>query len=345
LVNMAATKGQLGRMDRTSRRGVRSCLHLPKDTPLGYLYAATVDGGLGIPCLETKVPRLREDLLQRLGASGAPAVRHAVSTTGGRTDAATTPAARKRDERDRWSRQLYEAADGRGLRGAHLTPQSSKWIDDGTQLLKGRDYVRAVKLRGNLMGTKTRSARGRRVEDVSCDLCRRRPETLGHVLQRCHVVQDARIHRHNRVLDLLVHRLEAAGFQCRKEPAIPTVAGSRVPDVVAWRQDLGSWVLDVQVVADAAAGDLDTAHQRKVDYYNTDDVRRWVQSTTGFPPAFSTITISWRGILATPTVNTWATLGLRKSDLKVLVVRTLEGSGRIYSEFQRTSGGPGHHPG
>lgn len=141
------------------------------------------------------------------------------------------------------------------------------WIDDGTFVLKEWNYACAVELQGNLMGTKARSARGRRVENVNCDLCHRQPETLGHIQQQCWMVHGNRVDRHNHIQDYLVCRLEDVDFCCKKELVIPTQAGNCVPGVVAWQQDLGSWVLDVQVVADSAAGDLTKAHQRKVVYY------------------------------------------------------------------------------
>lgn len=174
-------------------------------------------------------------------------------------------------------------------------------IDDGTLLLKGQDYVCAVKLRGNLMDTKALSARGRRVENVTCDLCHRHLETLRHIQQQCWMVHGACVNCHNHILCYTAYRLEDTGFQRREELAIPTQADNRIPDITTWQQDLVPWVFDVQAVADAAAGDLMEAHQRKVAYYSTKDIKRWVQDTTGFPPAFSSITISWRGILAAPT--------------------------------------------
>ena len=99
-------------------------------------------------------------------------------------------------------------------------------------------------------------------------------------------------------------------------------------------------MIDVQVVADAAAGDLHLAHSRKRDYYaNNLEVCNWVREQTGYAPIVSTITSSWRGILAAASVNTWAQLGLPKLSLNVLLARVIEGGGKIYSMHHRTSGG------
>ena len=125
------------------------------------------------------------------------------------------------------------SVDGNGLRGAHQTPASSKWIEDGTLLLKGGEFVRGVKLRGNLMATKTRSSRGRRVDSVMCDTCRNHSESLGHIMQQCPAAHEARVNRHNKIMDYVVTRFDAAGYSTRKEQTIPTTAGQRRPDIIA----------------------------------------------------------------------------------------------------------------
>ena len=101
----------------------------------------------------------------------------------------------------------------------------------------------------------------------------------------------------------------------------------------------------MQVVADAAAGDLHLAHSRKTDYYaKNQDVCDWVRDLTRYASVFFTITLRWRGILAAATVNTWAQLGLTKLSLNVLLARVIEGGGRIYAMHHKTSGGARSHP-
>lgn len=134
LANVACPHTQLRRCDRVVRRFVRTALHLPKDTPLGHLHSATVDGELGVPYLATRIPRQREDHLSRLRASADPAIQPAVDT-GGKPAADTTTRQRRQHERENWSGQLYDAVDDRRLRGAHLTPHSLRWVDDGHRLM------------------------------------------------------------------------------------------------------------------------------------------------------------------------------------------------------------------
>ena len=336
LLHSYANKGTLKRVDRESRKFVRAALHLPHDTPLGLFHAAVVDGGLGVTSMETRIPRLREDLLTRLRQSHDPAVRVVAGEVA--APAVDSVSSRRKQEKRHWQDSLYKAVDGKGLEGIADTPISSSWISDGTTLMKGGDYVKAVKLRGNLLPTRLRAARGRQQPDILCDLCYgRRVESLGHIQQQCPAVAGPRTSRHNRLLDKYVTVLQHKGYQVKKEQAIPTPAGLRYPDIICWKDDRAT-VIDVQVVADAAAGSLQNAHQRKVDYYNVPAVRDFVALLTGSPPVFTTFTISWRGVLAPASMNTWTSLGLPKTQLKLMVVKTLEGGLVISRDHKNTSG-------
>ncbi len=83
-------------------------------------------------------------------------------------------------------------------------------------------------------------------------------------------------------------------------------------------------VIDVQVVADAAVGSLDDSHRLKVERYNIPAIRDYVARISGTPPVVSTFTVSWRGSVALPSLNTWVSLGLPKSRVKLMVVKTME---------------------
>ena len=85
-------------------------------------------------------------------------------------------------------------------------------------------------------------------------------------------------------------------------------------------------------------GSLDTAHDRKKTYYDVPEIRDYVVSLSGLNPILSTFTISWRGVVALPSANTWDSLGLPKASLKLMVVRALEGGAAIFKAFKGTSG-------
>ena len=64
--------GQLLKLDRTMRNSVRSCMHLPKDTHIGFIHARACDGGMAVPnfCALHEAVRCRKyDLRRRAGVS------------------------------------------------------------------------------------------------------------------------------------------------------------------------------------------------------------------------------------------------------------------------------------
>lgn len=69
LVLQRVTAKLLLGLDRIVRGEIRGALRLPKDTPLGYFHARPVNGGLGIPCLRTQIPRLRAARMGKLAES------------------------------------------------------------------------------------------------------------------------------------------------------------------------------------------------------------------------------------------------------------------------------------
>ena len=86
-------------------------------------------------------------------------------------------------------------------------------------------------------------------------------------------------------------------------------------------------VLDVQITSDSSLEkSLEVAHGLKRSYYDVGEIREWVRTKTGHAPVFATLTINWRGIMATPSYMALKTLGLSKNDLHLLTVRSLEGS-------------------
>ena len=172
--------------------------------------------------------------------------------------------------------------------------------------------MQAIRLRGNLLPTQVRSARGRRRTGVSCNLCYgNRPESLSHILQQCPATAGPRLPRHNGLLEKYISCFQQKRYHTRCKAAVPSVAGVRYSDIICWKQNQ-SHVIDVQVVADAVAGSLDAAHMRKMAYYNTLDICGFVEALTGTFPISSSFTMSWRAVLALPSFNTWSSLECQK---------------------------------
>ena len=331
-------KGTLERFDREIRTFVRKAIHLPKDTPNAGLYTKVSDGGLGVPRFSVEVPALRRGALERLSRTSDNRVAR-IAEALLLSDPIQTPAKeRRRLAHTKHRDDFYASADGRGLMGTNSHPNTHTWVNDGTSLLKGSSYVSAIKTRLGVVSTGLRASRGRPDTNVMCDLGCGRPESLGHILQVCPVLAPERTRRHDRVLDLLQCQLSRKGYRLLREPNIRTPAGVRKPDLVVWdgRQSV---VLDVQVTADNSTGDLlGRAHGLKVAHYDTESIRTWVRDMTGHPPVFTTCTISWRGTMATPSYNSLRDLKCSKADLKLLVVRSLEGSVSIIRSHRDIGG-------
>ena len=335
-----ASKGFLEKIDMNIRRFVRKALHLPKDTPNAALYADRSAGGLGVPKFSNLISILKRGAVERLSRSQDPRVaRIAEALLSSELSGATAKDLKKGFALATKS-SLYASADGRGLQGADESPPTHEWVDDGTRLMTGSSYVHAIRTRLGVASSKLRAARGRPSAPVLCDIGCGRVESLGHILQSCPRLAPERTTRHDKVLGLLANQLKTKGLSVACEPNIRTQAGVRKPDIVVWN-NLKSVVLDVQIVADNSSGDfLDQAHRLKREYYDVGDVRAWVSETSGHSPIFSTLTINWRGIMATPSFHTLQDLGLSKGEIRLLIVRSLEGSGMVL-RTHRDIGGSG----
>ena len=61
LVLSETTMGFLRKLDKVIRAAIRSWVHLPRDTPLGFFHSRAVYGGLGVPSLSARIPCLHRD--------------------------------------------------------------------------------------------------------------------------------------------------------------------------------------------------------------------------------------------------------------------------------------------
>jgi len=334
-------KKSLKFLDQIVRAAVRSWLRLPNDTPLGLFHAHYSDGGLDIPPLLLTVPLLRTKRMGRLVSSQDPIARAV----------AQLPIFER--ERKRWSAPLaaygvsirdgtgvrkamgvglHMSVDGRGLTGSRETGFVNKWMVSGDALMSGHSFVNCVRLKCNLPYTRARAARGRPDKPVACDACRS-PETLAHILQSCPRTSKPRVDRHDRANKYLTEVVRRSGFATRVEPAIPTPAGIRYPDLVVWKDGL-CVVVDTTIVADHK--NPDDAHERKVRYYDQPAIRGWCESISGVAAdevKFSACVLTWRGVPSVRSVRELRTLGVTKSNWLLLSVKALEGGIACYSHF------------
>ncbi|RXG59374.1 Retrovirus-related Pol polyprotein from type-2 retrotransposable element R2DM [Armadillidium vulgare] len=229
-------------------------------------------------------------------------------------------------------RLLYSSRDGRGLAGvAEASTNSHDWLRGCTALFNGRDFIDSLKLRGNLLATGERKLRGRGTPP--CSVGCRVGDSLGHWLQGCPEGRHLRVARHDKLVNYVASQLVGKGHRVAVEPAIPTPAGMRKPDLVIETRDGSTHVVDVQIVADSAVTSLKAAHERKVAYYYTPPVLEWVdrwrQSTSPRPDLraeVGSLTISWRGYLVADSSLTMRKLNLGSYQQGIMIVKAMQGS-------------------
>ena len=124
------------------------------------------------------------------------------------------------------------------------------------------------------------------------------------------------------------------------EPRFNTSEGLRMPDILVWN-DTSSALIETTIVGEMfwAAGDivtLDTQYDRKLTYYDQDDIKNNVKERTGFVPEIFPLVISVRGIWYRKNDEALAFLGL-KSTKTILELKALEGSIAVWRSFRKSS--------
>lgn len=341
---------QLKLWDRMIRRTVRKWLRLPESTPISYFYAPVSQGGLGIACLSQAIPLYKHKRLAKLATSEDPRVRAAADTQAfrsllekwsGSVHLMGQTVSSKREAQAMWRDLLHSSVDGSGIREAGGVPYVHSFVCDGSAIMKPADYIFAIQSRINGLPTKARLSRGQNAPDRLCDKGCSQVETLGHIQQVCYASWGARVQRHNRVLQLTAEALRKKGCSVEVEPAIRTPDTLMRPDLVVGKADK-AYILDVQIVSDANAKyqcSLTHSHNLKVSKYNIETVREWAKEKTQAREVHvSSVTLNWRGCIAVETAQVLRELGLSQALLRLLAIRTLEGSRRIYNMWRMTTG-------
>ena len=327
------TLGLLRDMDRRVRSALRSWLKLPKDTPVPYFHARVKDGGLGIACHEFRIPYLRLQRLLNLTSATDPAVREAVAHSSFGSECRKWGKQRLYRGLDAsspqlaeaaWRTALYDSVDGKGLKDASLVPCAHSWIESGNRTVTGRRFAAAVALRGGVLPTPARCARGFPDARVHCETCGPAVrETLNHQLQSCPRTHGPRIARHDKLVSLLVRQLSNAGYTVQSELRIKTSAGLRKPDILAYKKDVVAWILDVTVVADSL--DLNLPYEQKVEKYSSrPEISEAVKAVAGVPPKFGAFVLNYRGIYAPLTYYDMTYIGLTRRNLSFLAAICVE---------------------
>ena len=351
----------LRELDRFIRKAVREWLHVPHDTPLGFFHAKARDGGLGIPNLATEVPRLRADRLRRIVESPTPLIKwlmgdEAIAASVSKDCDAERLISRlgdfstKEASRDSWRNLLVNSSiDGRGLAIARNCPQSSEWLTHPNCGISGKEFVKAVHMRGNLLRTPARAGRGGRAS-TSCFHCRGTTCGLGHILQRCPTSHGCRVARHDSVVGLIAASIRrSAKFQVVEGPIISKEAkeltkpekDALIPDLVIYNRGEIT-IIDPTIVSDhSTMRDLETAANHKVVKYNSEVVRSWAREKFAKGRELKSfkvigLPITWRGLWRRDDFGAIIERLRLPANLRVLLaIRTLVFGWRIWSSFSQ----------
>ena len=142
--------------------------------------------------------------------------------------------------------------------------------------------------------------------------------------------------RHDRLATLVLSAAAKAEWACVSEPAIPTTACLRRPDLIFHYSDRSTYLLDVTMVADNAL--FPDTHMRKVLYYDVPEIRNWVvYNINGNAMHVSIVIRNWRGLMACASAEALrcVTLGLGRQTLSCLSDVTCERSLWIWQHFHR----------
>jgi hypothetical protein len=342
------TIGHLKKFDIAIRRMVRKWCRLPHNTARPFFHASAKEGGLGLPELLVTVPLLRKNRLDgvmgRVNAGTDPILTQVMKNSpsfnkelrawGRSRSSYGVVVHSKATALGATARALHDSVDGRGLAFSNHVPSVHNWVTSGTSLLTGRNFINAIHVRAGTLHTALRTARGKPGQSRMCDCCGRL-ESLSHILQVCPRPFVARDERHNRIAQAICRFLEGKGFTISEEPAIPTTAGTRRPDLIAYKVGGPAAVLDVTIVADNA--DLNSEHRKKVSYYNTPEIRDWTARLANCEVSdilFTAAVLNWRGALSVLSAGDMTRLGVKSGQLELLSVRVLEHGYKIWKMFK-----------
>ena len=177
LVLTNCTRKLLNFLDIKIRGAVRRWLKLPSDTANFFIHAPIAEGGLGIAVLENATPIMCKARLEKLLGCNDPVVAAVVGSSSIanvlRRDSVPqqvggVSVCEKKGLRRALVHGLHGSVNGRGLRHSAEVPSVHSWVEISSHLMSGANYIGAIKIRGNLMSTAARMARGRPLHDVHC---------------------------------------------------------------------------------------------------------------------------------------------------------------------------------
>ncbi|KAF2883390.1 hypothetical protein ILUMI_22778 [Ignelater luminosus] len=211
--------------DKLIRQAVKRISHCRVTIPNAFIHAPLREGGLSICSLLDSVPAI---LLQRLNNLAAIRDHAAIESTFGsgwgqalferferlflRNGHST------KEVRTHWSTSLQNSTSGNGLKQGSTSQYRSIGLSDPPKYWSGRDYIKALQLRANVLPTVgTPYNRG---EAARCRAGCDRVESLSHVLQGYPSIHWPRIRRHDHLAKIVADAARNQGWAVKVEPNI-----------------------------------------------------------------------------------------------------------------------------
>lgn len=234
LQSLNVSKRQLETANRRFRAAVRKILHLPAHITNSALHAAKRDGGLGLFDFVARIPSIIINRWERLGGVHVDLDR-VLELSRHRIDRIRRligpNVARAIDARRMHAQGLEDSWCGNGIRQVGNHRACSAYLVDPPRYWSGRDFVRAVQLRLNVLPTVDLPTNTQ--QQRKCRAGCARNESVCHVLQKCPITHHRRIQRHDQVVHRLRRWAESKNIQVEVEPNIRDTDGAlHKPDLI-----------------------------------------------------------------------------------------------------------------
>ena len=332
LVISTVGSGSLKHLDALTRSYTKKWLKIKINCSKAIFHATADDGGLNIQSFLYLVPLLRYGRNCKLLGYDDP-LTHIVTenVTTPAPVIAGTPVTTKGDVREHFGKLLHSSVDGKGLLYHTTCPKVHQWVRTAHhKWLTGRDFIRAVHLRHNLLPSGMMLSRLSSAHSKSCPVCVNAPYTVAHILQQCPRSHGARIKRHNAICKYVAETMTKLGFKVEWEPMLRTTEGPLKPDLLASIGEC-AYIIDIAICSDGI--DPDKVYLDKITKYGP--------VADALVDTYSDITLSafvvnWRGAIAKRTLKDFEPLVTSKG-FSTVSVRTLQYGNYIWDMWNRST--------
>lgn len=333
------TAKTLRECDSVIRNCAKHFLHLPKTTSNSFFYTKIRDGGLGFTNLEIAIPIILRNRLNRLSLVDDPLIQAAISCSQAskliaRLEKLTHNFATTKQFKNSMAIELDKGYSGNGLLQGNQSAVSGRWVMLPPPYWSGRDFVRAIQLRSNMLPT-----RGIPSNPTHLRRCRAgcfRNESLSHVLQGCPSTHWERINRHDRVVNIIKKAAEKSLFKVDVEPRIRCTDGTLVKPDLVMVKDNDIIISDVGVHWEGPRS-LNIAYTNKVSYYGREETIGGIRKTYGSSKniLLAPCIVGARGIWCPLNKTLVSAIKLSTHVQEDIITDTLKGGWTIHSSFFR----------